>query len=397
MKIEDQLKQIKEINDELNIEKEKAEESDRLKSAFLANMSHEIRTPMNSIIGFSEIMGMKDFTNKKKKEFLQHITNSGKQLLRLIDDIIDISKIESNQLKLEYRECFIDECIEELIESIENSLIKKMGKNIRIEFIPDEMFDHPIFKTDEVRFKQIIGNLLSNAAKYTEKGKISVGYKIIKRNNAEYLEFFVKDTGIGISARGQENLFGRFYQADNRGQIEGAGLGLSITKALIEMLGGKIWMSSELNVGSVFYFEIPLILVETKKTDDSLKKNIPTLDYSDKLIYIAEDDISSFILLEEFLDDTGINIQHAATGLSLLNLIDKKLPDIILLDISMPIMNGYEAIKEIRKKNLKIPVIAQTAYAMQDERNAIISAGCDDYISKPVDRVELMSLISKYI
>lgn len=395
-KIKDQLNQIKSINTDLNNAKECAEESDRLKSAFLANMSHEIRTPMNSIIGFSEILGMKELPEQKKKKYLQNITNSGKQLLRLIDDIIDISKIESNQIKLEYKNCNVDESLEELIDTIENTIIKKSGKKIEINFAPCNKLVRPIIRTDEVRFRQIVNNLLSNAAKYTEEGTIEVGYALRNTDSGEYLEFFIKDSGIGISKGDQEKLFSRFYQAKSNGAIEGTGLGLSISKALVELLGGKIWLESD-SEGSVFYFNLPYIPVgENREIDDKIKEDT-NMEFKEKQIYIAEDDLASYILLEEYLEETGIGIRHAENGKILMSMISEKTPDLVLLDINMPVMNGFETIREIRKANKGLVVIAQTAYAMQNEKNAIIAAGCKDYISKPIDRAELMNLLRKYL
>ncbi|MCF8381326.1 MAG: PAS domain S-box protein [Bacteroidales bacterium] len=396
-KIKNQLKQIRSINTDLSRAKEEAEESDRLKSAFLANMSHEIRTPMNSIIGFSEVMGMKDLPEEKKARYLQHISNSGKQLLRLIDDIIDISKIESNQLKLEYQNCNIDENLNELIETCERDIINKLKRNITISFVPDLNLKNPVIRTDQVRFRQILNNLITNAAKYTENGSIDVGYTLKNKESGEYLEFYVRDTGIGISKIDQAKLFSRFYQADKIGAVQGTGLGLSITKALVELLRGKIWFESKNDKGSVFYVDLPYIPVGENKQKEIFKMEIPEFEFKEKLIYIAEDDQSSVILLEEYLEETGIAIKHAENGLKLLELIDQKVPDIVLLDINMPVMNGFKTIKEIRKANNNLRVIAQTAYAMQNEKNAIIAAGCNDYISKPIDRAELIRLLRKYI
>jgi PAS domain S-box-containing protein len=396
-RISDQLKKIQEINLDLKKAKEQAEESDKLKSAFLANMSHEIRTPMNSILGFSEMLGTKELNPEKKERFILNITHSGEQLLRIIDDIIDISKIESNQLSLSLKNCDIDESINEVLENLENSKIRKLKPDLYLKFIPNKKLKSIIFESDSIRFRQILFNLISNAIKFTEYGGVEIGYKIVYYELNSFLQFYVKDTGIGISEENRKRIFERFIQADGSKIKEGTGLGLSITKAIVELLGGRIWVESTLCEGSVFYFELPFKL---QKEDDELEKKPKTMkkkDFEGAKIYIAEDDISSYLLLEEYLENTGAVLHHAQNGLKLLEMIKAEIPDLILLDINMPVLNGYQAIEKIRQSHPDLPVIAQTAYAMQNEKRAILEAGCNDYISKPIKKADLIDQISKLL
>ena len=397
-RIRDQLEKISEINLDLSAAKEKAEESDRLKSAFLENMSHEIRTPMNAILGFSEILvNNQELPDEKRNRFLQNISNSGEQLLRLINDIIDISKIESNQLRLEYSSCNIDECILEILENVQNPDFRTRKKNLEFRFNPSVELNNPEFLIDTTRFRQILYNLLSNAVKYTDKGKIEIGYDLVERDSQKFIEFYVSDTGIGIPAENLEMIFERFAQAENPKLIEGTGLGLSITRALVELLGGRIQVDSVLHRGSKFYVQLPFRVAEKSAQPGAEKGRLKEGKFPGKIIYIAEDDPSSFLLLMEYLEDTEAEIHHAENGFILLELINQRKPDLILLDINMPVLNGYMAIREIRNKYPGLPVIAQTAYAMENERERILEAGCDEYLSKPVKKSDLISLIGKFI
>lgn len=383
---------------ELLIAKEKAEESDKLKSAFLANMSHEIRTPMNAILGFSSLLVNPDNSSEKTNQFIDIINNSGIQLMCIINDIIDISKIESNQLSITFSSISVNKTLENIFKVLQKSSIDKGKENINMHLhLPANNKDYQIV-TDEVRFIQIYNNLLSNAIKFTPSGSITIGYQEIHKSNQSYLEFYVKDTGYGIPKSKFEHIYERFVQISENNYREGNGLGLSITKGLVLLLGGTIRLESQLNVGSTFFFTLPL-----QETD--LQQHIPTqmktidkkYDFSGVKIIIAEDDMASYAFLEEILQETNAVIFHANNGLELINSLPQLQPDLVLLDINMPIMNGYEAISEIRKNNTELTVIAQTAYAMPEEKKKILEAGCTDYLSKPVHQQELYRLLSKHL
>ncbi|SRR6056297_246844 len=382
----------KKMEQKLRNAKQKAEEADRLKSAFLANMSHEIRTPMNGILGFSQLLRTREVSEDKKNAFLDQIINNSKQLLTLINDIIDISKIEAGQLEIYQAETNLNELMDEtyqLFQSYQNSQVRlKPEKGLENE--KSQIF------TDKHRLKQVLTNLISNAFKFTSHGEIVLGYELIE--NA-FLKFYVKDTGEGISKKAQKIIFDRFKQADRSStkNFSGTGLGLAISKEITEMLGGKIWVESKKKEGSDFYFTIPYKPSSTedgkKKTTD-LKENY---NWEDKTVLIVEDDESSFILLSTSLQDTKIKILHASNGKEAVKKTEENKIDIVLMDIQLPVMNGYEATKEIRKRNKDLPVIAQTAYAMQSDHNKSMEAGCNDHINKPVDTKTLMKKMHQFL
>lgn len=390
--LEENLEKTEKLNEELKISKAKAEESDNLKSAFLANMSHEIRTPMNAIIGFSELLS-KEHRAEKSELYIKHVKNSGNKLLRLIDDIIDISKIESNQLRIEETKCNIKNLIIEAISLYkENDTYK--SKELKLEYeIIAELSDLWI-QTDPGRLRQIVDNLLSNAIKYSDSGLIKV--KCTVESDKKNILFSISDNGIGIQQEDHGKIFDRFMQSDNKRLKVGTGLGLSICSGLLKLMNGKIWVESEQGKGSIFYFTIPMIEFKDIKTENmKVTETHQDYNFSNKLIYIAEDDLTSFLLIEEILSDTGAKIKNAQNGLALLELIEKQMPDLILLDINMPIMDGLVFMERFNKLNIdSVPVIAQTAYAMKAEKEKCLSAGCSDYISKPIDAQILLDKIA---
>lgn len=376
-------------NDKIALEKEHAEESDRLKSAFLANMSHEIRTPLNAILGFSDLLSDQDISKEQHKNFTEIIRSSGDQLLLIVEDILDISKIESNQIKLFYKQVNLTQLMKE-VRNISFNLIEKKQKNIRSELQMEESLEDVSIYTDEVRLKQIIQNLTSNAIKFTEKGSVTLGCSL--SNNKRMIQFSVKDTGIGIPATDKDRVFERFFQSKNVQLNAGTGLGLSISKGLVNLLGGKIWVESEPGKGSTFFFTIPnnQIAEPVKHEEQKIKLG----NYSGKLIYIAEDNQFSFELLSEILQPCKASIKHAVNGKQLLAMIETQKPDLVLLDIRMPEMNGEEAIREIRKRHTDLPVIAQSAYALSEQQARYIELGCNATLSKPIDKLKLFQLIN---
>lgn len=397
--LSNQNERMKQINIELEKATEKAKESDRLKSAFLANMSHEIRSPMNAIIGFASVLERDNISAEKKVLFYKYIKDSGHQLLGLIDDIIDVSKIESNQLKITRNDFLLKDLLMQVFEEIKQSNKLKQKNDLRLinSFSTDCSW---VIYTDQVRFKQIITNLLNNAIKFTHKGFVELGSEILDNGNERLVRIFVKDTGIGIEEKDHQAIFERFKQAHFDTFQEGTGLGLNISKSLIEILGGRIELKSKLGEGAVFsvFFPVKLSNQSSQKMSVNIVQDDKRQTIEDKaVIYIAEDRYDSFLYLNELLQGFNFEIHHANNGAELLNLINKKIPDMVLLDMHMPMMNGYEAIRKIRAMNLKFPVIAQTAYAMSNDREQIINAGCDGYITKPIAASELLDEMHKYL
>ena len=377
-------------------EKQKAEEADKLKTQFLANMSHEIRTPMNTLLGFSDLLSDKSLDENTVIRYNQIIKSSGAQLVRIIDDIIDIAKIESNQMKIFTSTVNVLSLLNLVAETwAEKFYVKEKGIKFIITVPQDLKGKH--INTDEMRFKQILNNLIDNAVKYSGTGKIEIGCTSVSYNEKQYLEFYVKDNGIGIPENARRIIFERFSQADNVNFKEGTGLGLSIIKGLLNLLGGEIWLESEVNQGSTFFFTLPCpeqIINEQEKVITMVDSLIP--DFSQKTIFVAEDDETSFFYVEQVLRKTKVKIKHAFHGKELLELLEEEIPDLVLLDINMPILNGFETIKEIREKYPKLYVIAQTAYANADEKQKCLDLGCNDYIAKPINREKLIEMLKLF-
>ncbi len=382
----------------LRVAKEKAEEADKLKSAFLANMSHEIRTPMNAIIGFSELITRKTIPQEKKDIYAQHITNSGKTLLNIIDDIIDFAKIEAGQLKINKTTTLVNVLLGELFDFFNSEKAKQRKDRIALikhQAVPDEHFG---ILCDPLRLRQILMNLLNNALKFTFDGVIEFGY--IMPNNATIL-FYVRDTGIGLTQDKIPVIFDRFRQADDSTtrQFGGTGLGLAISKKLVEMMGGRIWAESEKGKGSTFLFTLPLIIPSSSimPVEDKANQKVNNV-FQGKTILIAEDEDINYLFLEEVLLPTKVKIVRAKDGYQAVEKV-KSVKDIclVLMDIQMPEMNGYLATKLIKEHKPNIPVIAQTAYAMAEDKAKGFSAGCDDYLAKPIKPEVLISTMKKYL
>jgi signal transduction histidine kinase/ligand-binding sensor domain-containing protein/ActR/RegA family two-component response regulator len=383
---------IEERTSELMAAKLKAEEADKLKSAFLANMSHEIRTPMNAIVGFAALLDNTDLKDNEKRRYIDIINNNCESLLMLINDIIDISIIEADQLVLIESNFNVDNILKEL----ESYYKLNNDKNIDIQFITEKYKKDLILYNDKIRFRQIFNNLINNAFKYTEKGHIKFGYSIMK----EEVQFYVSDTGIGIDRSDYDNIFDYFYKIEDKGRkiYRGTGIGLAICKKLLNLMGGKIWVVSEIKKGSVFYFTLPLLrkdalTVGQKETED--------VEYrmENMTIIIAEDEPDSFELIKTILEPSGallIWVKNGKEAVEEVRRIKKADDHIILMDIKMPVMNGYEAIKKIKKINSNIPVIAVSAYAQLIDKQRIILEQFDGYISKPYKPEAIMSLLSKF-
>jgi PAS domain S-box-containing protein len=384
----------KKAEEELISARNTALESDRLKTAFLHNISHEIRTPMNAIIGFSNLLSDQSTTVENQKSYLEIIMSSSNQLLAIVNDIIEISNIEAGILKTKLCETNLNIELSLLLKQFSGNTAEK-GVGISFEAgLPD---DQCVIVTDSTKVIQILSNLINNAIKFTDSGRIIFGYKA--KNS--YLEFYVSDTGIGIEAGQFEKIFDRFYQVEQAVSrlYEGTGLGLSISKAYVELLGGRIWLTSQPGNGTTFFFTIPLLLSAFEKKNEILPDSRDKFDLpGKKTILIAEDEENNFMLLSEMLSKLNLNIMHARDGKEALDICrSSEKIDLILMDIKMPVMDGYEATREIRKFLPGIPVIAQTAYAFGSDREKALEAGCNDYISKPMKRETLLLIINKYL
>ncbi len=393
-KLAEQNEILRIINDELVKAKDRAEESDRLKSAFLANMSHEIRTPMNAILGFASLLKSKKLSEERKKAFIDIINSKSKQLLQIITDIIDISKIEANQIKINNKNFSLNELIKQLVVYF-NTLKVQEKKTISIKASYGKSNRNSWIYSDKVRIEQILTNLLSNAFKFTEKGEIRIGYTI---TNDGYIQFFVRDTGIGLSPEERKVIFDRFRQASSSFNriYGGTGLGLSISKGLADKLGGKIWVESQVNKGSTFYLKIPYAIGE--KTSTFLVRKKDAFNWDNKTILIAEDEDVNFSFIETLIKPTKAFIIRASDGIEAVDLCRKNSSiNLVLMDIKLPRLGGLEATKEIKKFRQTLPIIAHTAYAMSSDEDSCLQAGCDAYVSKPIKIEPFMKLIEQFL
>ncbi len=382
----------------------KAEESDRLKTAFLANMSHEIRTPMNGIMGFTQLLKEPLLKGQDQQKYIGIIEKSGKRLLNIINDIINISKVESGEMELSISETNVNEQTEYIYSFFQHEIEQK-GVELRlINSLPSK---EAIINTDKEKLYAILTNLVKNSIKFTNNGHIEIGYKLLysKSKNAQNkiseLKFYVNDTGKGIPDDQKELVFERFRQGNESltRNYEGAGLGLSISKAYVEILGGKIWLESKINEGTTFFFTIPYMNNEDKQIKNKNQSpEITTGSFDKQLkIFIAEDDEASNILLKKMVKSFSRQTLTAGNGLEAVE-ICRNNPDIdlIFMDIRMPKMSGYEATQNIREFNKEVIIFAQTAFGFERDYKNAIEAGCNDYISKPIGKYVLMSLINKH-
>ena len=350
--------------------KQRAEESDCLKSAFLANVSHEIRTPLNAIVGFSEVIAHTE-SECEREEYLDIVKANSNLLLHLINDILDLSRIESGRME------FIDENIQmdELCEELRQMHQMRIKNDVKV------IFERPAVSltivSDSHRLRQLYSNLISNAIKYTEKGAITFGYKL----KGDMMEGYVRDSGSGIPAEKLNNVFGRFEKLDLLKQ--GFGLGLSICKSILDKMGGKIWVESELGVGSCFYFLIPC------------NGTFPVAGEQNKpLILVAEDMDCNYELVKAILEER-YSVLRANDGIDVVTKYESSKPDLILMDVRMPGLDGLSAAGIIRELNPTIPIIATTAFAFETDRGMALAAGCNEYISKPLEAEKLKTMIER--
>lgn len=383
----------KRVERELIFAKEKAEESNQLKSAFLQNMSHEIRTPMNAIMGFTDLLPEHLDNKEKLLSFSQIIHQRCNDLLTIINDILDLAKIESGQQSIKIENCRLGDLLSELQLFFTGQQTRLKKTHIALELVLPSVLKNRQIATDTVKLKQIFTNLLNNAFKFTDTGRITFG---CTNEGDNKLVFYVSDTGIGIPPEWQQKIFERFIQHEPLKDrlFGGTGLGLPIVKGLISLLGGEIWLTSEPGKGSTFYFTIRLNEIPNTPTPES---PIKPIKFRNKTVLIVEDDSYNTMLLQEILSKQNLELVMAEDGGTAIKLSVEKEPDLVLMDIGLPDMTGYEAIRQILDSNPMAKIIAQTAYAQESDKEKALEAGCIDYISKPIKPSQLIQLISRHL
>ena len=377
---------------QLEIAKLKAEESDNLKSSFLANLSHEIRTPMNAIIGYSDLLSDNCLDDKEKRKYLKIIKSSGTNLVAIIEDLIEMSKIDARQIAPNYKSLDLDKCINDLYNSIKITIPKE--KNIEFYIVDNLEHLHTNILSDEIKLKQIIVNLVTNALKFTDEGFVSFGYTIYEEKGI--IEFTVEDSGKGIDDNHLKVIFERFRRLEDNTSKEtnGLGLGLCITKAYVEMLGGEIFVKSKIGFGSSFTFTLPLKLDAAIKESKENKLVKITRNVNGKTILIAEDNTINFLLLKKIVESKGHFVIRAINGQEAIALCVENLDiDLVFMDIKMPILNGFQSFEQIKALKPNLPVIAQTACSSFEDKDKIIQCGFSDYITKPFDKQKVYEVL----
>ena len=378
--------------------KRRAEDADRLKSAFLANMSHEIRTPMNAILGFSELLTRNNVPQEKRELYAGHVKSNGKLLLTLIGDIIDLAKIEAEQITINKTPVNVEEILEELHEVSFTERARLGKEHLAVNRQVSKNGEPLWLLCDGVRLKQVLINLLSNAIKFTQEGNIEFGYSF---PNKATVQFYVKDTGIGIAPENQAIIFERFRQADNSTTrlFGGTGLGLAISKRLVELMGGRIHVESELGKGSAFFFSLPNITPSNPTHAGRVDVSAGTgKNYKGLNLLVVEDNNANYVYLSDVLSQLGFTIYRAKTGKEALHMIAESIKfSLVLLDINLPEIDGFEVLKSMKVSNSGVPVIVQSAYAFPEERKKAMEMGCQYYLTKPVTSNKLMEAIGQIL
>lgn len=377
-------------------ERVQAENANRIKSLFLAHMSHEIRTPLGAILGFTELLKENNLSDEERQKNIEIIERTGQDLAKIINDILDITKVEADHLDIDEVSFSLPKLMSEVYELLN---LKCIEKSIQLIFVQSGPIPYRM-KTDPIRLRQIIMNVIGNAIKFTNHGKVTVTYRAYNGK----LTFLVKDTGIGITKEQQHSLFQVFSQADNSitREFEGTGLGLVLSRRLARMLGGDVTLeSSEFGQGSTFKIDIAIHEVDSMKRPtlhNHHETETPKDDFSilkNKKILLVEDSPDNQLLIQKYLSKYAVNLTTANNGQEAVHATDINHFDLILMDMQMPVLDGYNATSILRKKGLKIPIIALTAHAMKDDRAKCLNAGCTDYITKPIHRIQFLESIVK--
>jgi len=390
---------LKKVHEELVKAKVEAEASNKLKSSFLANISHEIRTPLNSVVGFANLLLANDLTNETKEEYIEHINHNSEKLLQIIGDIIDLSRLESSQIEITYEEASVNSIVNEIVEDA-RKIIKRNEKSIIINVINLLEENSDLIFTDRIWLKRVLSHLMDNAVKFTLEGSVRLSYA---REN-DNLVFRIKDTGIGINKENLDHIFEEFRQEidGHHRPFEGLGVGLTLAKEVIERMGGKIFVQSEKGVGSEFSFSIPYRPAGgSTRLRSKITNSEPVsiqAEWSGKICLLVDDNKDVLLYLNRVLSDTGIKTLTARSGIEALEIIrNTPVIDVVLLDMQMPEMNGIEATKEIRKIRKDIPIIAQTAFIFEDDKDIILEAGCDACLIKPIRKDHLLTVMSSFL
>jgi PAS domain S-box-containing protein len=390
---------LKKVHEDLVKAKLEAEASNRLKSSFLANISHEIRTPLNSVVGFANLLLANDITNEIKEEYIEHINHNSEKLLQIIGDIIDLSRLESSQIEITYEEASVNSIVNEIVDDA-RKIVKRNEKSIIISVVNMLEENGDLIFTDRVWLKRVLSHLMDNAVKFTLEGSVRLSYA---REN-DNLVFRIKDTGIGINKENLDHIFEEFRQEidGHHRPFEGLGVGLTLAKEVIERMGGKIFVQSEKGVGSEFSFSIPYRPAGgSTRLKSKILSNEPVsiqANWSNKICLLVDDNKDVLLYLNRVLSDTGIKTLTARSGTEALEIV-KNTPiiDVVLLDMQMPEMNGIEATQEIRKIRKDIPIIAQTAFIFEDDKDIILEAGCDACLIKPIRKDHLLTVMSSFL
>lgn len=387
-RVKERTEELRLQNAELKAAWEKAESSDRLKTSFINNISHEIRTPLNGIIGFTQLLSDSDIPEDEKESYMDLIYESGERLINTVTDFMDISLLNSGNMEFTIKEVAVDLLLWEVTGKFEKIC---HSKNLKLEVRPDASMKGKTFQTDELLTKKILTHMVDNAVKFTEEGEITVGVQ----KRAEDICFYVKDTGIGISEKAQKDIFQNFSQEEFglTRNYEGSGLGLSISKRLVELMGGKIWVESELSAGSAFFFSLPNFDENSSNTIN----NMPSKPQTRTKILVVEDDEINFEYMSILLKSKFIEVVHAVDGIHAVELLrNEKDIKIVLMDMVLPRQDGFESTRQIKEINADIPVFAITALAFSEHREKAFAAGCNEFIIKPLKKNELFQKLRKY-
>jgi PAS domain S-box-containing protein len=387
---------LRKYHEELIQAKVEAEAGNKLKASFLANISHEIRTPLNSVVGFANLLLADDLQRSTREEYIEHINHNSERLLQIIGDIIDLSRLESSQIEITYEEASLAEIINEVIEEARKT-IKRNEKPIILGVKNNFGDNGDLIFTDKLWLKRVLNHLMDNAIKFTLEGSVELSYA----REDDSMLFRIKDTGIGIKKENLARIFEEFRQEidGHHRPFEGLGVGLTLAKEVVERMGGKIAVESEKGIGSEFSFTIPYRPAGSSRIKTKELGKVPVaVNWSDKKCLLVDDNKDVLIYLNRILLDTGINVIMARSGIEAISLI-KSTPDIdlVLLDMQMPEMNGIEVTKEIRQLRKALPIIAQTAFIFEDDKDIILEAGCDACLIKPIRKDHLLTVMSGFI